>query len=255
MIIQVDHVITFVLQFFFMEFINYIPIITTLFGIYFFIVLYSHWKKNKKSTHVLWWMIGVFTYVAGTVTESMNVLAGFSIANFKLWYITGALLGGAPLAQGTVYLLCKRKVANILTIILITVIISASILVLLSPVNHELITGKLSGKLLGWTFIRFITPFINLYAFIFLVGGAIYSAIKYVKNTQLRKRFTGNILIAVGGLLPGIGGSFTKFGYVEVLFVTELIGLLFIYWGYRTIRNDSMFSVHRTQQYEVILGT
>lgn len=238
-----------------MEFINYIPIITTLFGIYFFTVLYAHWTENKKSTHVLWWMIGVFTYVAGTITESVNVLAGFSIANFKLWYITGALLGGAPLAQGTVYLLCKRKTANMLTILLITVIISASILVLLSPVNDELISGKLSGKLLSWTFIRFITPFINVYAFIFLVGGAIYSALKYAKDTQFRKRFTGNLLIAVGGLLPGIGGSFTKFGYVEVLFVTELIGLLFIYWGYRTIRNDKMVSVHSTQQYKIILDT
>ena len=142
-----------------------------------------------------------------------------------------------------------------LTILLITVIISASILVLLSPVNDELISGKLSGKLLSWTFIRFITPFINVYAFIFLVGGAIYSALKYAKDTQFRKRFTGNLLIAVGGLLPGIGGSFTKFGYVEVLFVTELIGLLFIYWGYRTIRNDKMVSVHSTQQYKIILDT
>jgi hypothetical protein len=86
-------------------------------------------------------MIGVFTYVAGTITESVNVLAGFSIANFKLWYITGALLGGAPLAQGTVYLLCKRKTANILTIILVSVIVSASVLVILSPINSELITG------------------------------------------------------------------------------------------------------------------
>ena len=234
-----------------MEFISYIPIITTLFGIYFFTVLYNHWKKNKPSTHVFWWMIGVFTYVAGTITESVNVLAGFSVANFKLWYITGALLGGAPLAQGTVYLLCKRKTANILTIILITVIISASMLVLLSPLNHELITGKLSGKLLGWTFIRFITPFINLYAFIFLVGGAIYSAVKYAKNPHFRKRFTGNLLIAVGGLLPGIGGSFTKFGYVEVLFVTELIGLIFIYLGYKVIRTDSEKSLHTIQQYQV----
>jgi hypothetical protein len=234
-----------------MEFINYIPILTTLFGIYFFIVLYNHWKRNKSSTHVLWWMIGIFTYVAGTITESVNVLAGFSVINFKAWYITGALLGGAPLAQGTVYLLCKRKTANILTIILLTVIISASILVIFSPVNEGLITGKLTGKLLGWTFIRFITPFINLYAFIFLVGGAIYSAVKYAKNQQFKKRFTGNLLIAIGGLLPGIGGSFTKFGYVEVLFVTELIGLIFIYFGYKVIRSDSKTSVHINQQYQL----
>jgi len=252
MIIEFGDIPTFVFQIFFMEYINYIPIITTLFGIYFFTILYNHWKRNKISTHVLWWMIGVLTYVAGTITESVNVLAGFSIINFKAWYITGALLGGAPLAQGTVYLLCKRKTANILTVILITIIITASILVILSPVNTELITGKLSGKLLTWKFIRYMTPFINLYAFIFLVGGAIYSAVKYAKNKQNRKRFTGNLLIAIGGLLPGIGGSFTKFGYVEILFVTELIGLVFIYLGYKVIRSDTESSLHTNQQYQII---
>jgi hypothetical protein len=236
-----------------MEFINYIPIITTLFGIYFFFILFDHWKTNKTSTHVLWWMIGVLTYVAGTITESVNVLAGFSIINFKAWYITGALLGGAPLAQGTVYLLCKKKTANMLTIILATVIIGASILVILSPVKTEMITGKLSGKLLGWTFIRYMTPFINLYAFIFLVGGAIYSAVKYARNPQFKKRFSGNLLIAIGGLLPGIGGSFTKFGYVEVLFVTELIGLIFIYLGYKVIRSDNSVSLHGSQQHDIQL--
>ena len=32
---------------------------------------------------------------------------------------------------------------------------------------------------------------------------------------------------------PGIGGTFTRFGHVEVLYVTELIGLLVIWVGYR----------------------
>lgn len=236
-----------------MEFINYVPVFTTLFGLYFFSVLYTHWKKNKSSLHVLWWMIGILTYMAGTVTESVNVLAGFSIVNFKTWYITGALLGGAPLAQGTVYLLCKRKTANMLTVIISSIIIGAAVLVILSPVKTELISGRLSGKLLEWKFIRYITPFINLYAFIFLVGGAVYSAFRYAKLPAYRQRFTGNLLIAVGGLLPGIGGSFTKFGYVEVLFVTELFGLLIIYWGYKVIRNDKAISLHSNQQYQVSL--
>jgi hypothetical protein len=43
----------------------------------------------------------------------------------------------------------------------------------------------------------------------------------------------GNVLIAVGALLPGIGGAFTRFGYTEVLYVTELIGLCLVYAGYR----------------------
>jgi hypothetical protein len=49
----------------------------------------------------------------------------------------------------------------------------------------------------------------------------------------MRHRFVGNVFIAIGALLPGIGGSFTRFGHVEVLYVTELIGILLIYIGYR----------------------
>jgi hypothetical protein len=105
----------------------------------------------------------------------------------------------------------------------------------------------MTGKILEWKFVRFITPFINLYAFTFLVGGAVYSAIKYAEDKQFRNRFLGNIFIAIGGLLPGIGGSFTKFGFVEVLYVTEFVGLLFIFIGYRIIKEDASASLHRNQ--------
>jgi hypothetical protein len=66
-----------------------------------------------------------------------------------------------------------------------------------------------------------------------LVGGAIYSAIKYYKQGVKEGPFIGNIFIAIGGLLPGIGGSFTRMGYVEVLYITEFIGLIIIYYGYK----------------------
>jgi hypothetical protein len=231
-----------------MHWIHYIPIVTTLFAAYFLVILYNHWQKKKDALYIFWWMLGVFFYGAGTVTESINTLAGFSVANFRAWYILGALLGGAPLAQGTVYLLIKRKTANVLTVILITVVTITSILVILSPVHPELIeNNRMTGKILEWKFVRYITPFINLYAFTFLVGGAIYSAVYYARHNAQRNRFVGNVLIAIGGLLPGIGGSFTKFGYVEVLYVTEFIGLALIYSGYRIIRNDSQLSIHVNQ--------
>ena len=91
------------------------------------------------------------------------------------------------------------------------------------------------------------SPLLNLYGFVFLFGGAVYSAIRYFAVEKGRARFLG-ILIAIGALLPGIGGSFTRFGYVEVLYVTELIGLSFIYFGYHIIRQGHSASVHATQQ-------
>ena len=111
---------------------------------------------------------------------------------------------------------------------------------------------KLNGNVLEWNFIRLITPFINIYAVIFLVGGAFYSAAKYFKHKEFKGRFWGNVLIAIGGILPGIGGTATKFGYTYVLYITELLGLLLIFAGYQIIRNDRSLSVHENQTEKVV---
>ncbi|MCH7515233.1 MAG: hypothetical protein IH947_15015 [Bacteroidetes bacterium] len=65
-------------------------------------------------------------------------------------------------------------------------------------------------------------------------------------------RFLGNDYIAIGTLLSGIRGSFTRFGYEEVLFVTELMGILFIYAGYRVTQRDKVVSVHKPQKQEAL---
>lgn len=230
-----------------MPFVAYIPILTTLFCVYFFYVIYNHWRSKPDALYLLWWTIGVVTYAAGTTVESLHTIFGWNPVLFKTWYIAGAFLGGVPLAQGTIYLLMKKKTANILTSILVVVLIISSILVILSPLDHSVVTEKLNGNVLEWSFIRLITPFVNIYAVIFLVGGAFYSAFKYFGNNEFKGRFWGNVLIAVGGILPGIGGTATKFGYTYVLYVTELLGILLIFWGYMVIKNDRSLSIHQNQ--------
>jgi hypothetical protein len=166
-------------------------------------------------------------------------LFGWHPALFRMWYISGALLGGVPLAQGTVYLLLKRKTADILSSVLVPYLVFAAACVLLAPLKEEpygsrILTGKIIGSPDGsWTWVRFLSPLINTYAVIFLIGGAFLSAYRYSKNPQTRHRFYGNLLIAVGAILPGVGGSFSRMGHTEVLYVTELLGLLLIYRGYR----------------------
>ena len=81
---------------------------------------------------MLWWMLGIFFYGAGTITESIHTLFGYSAANFKAWYILGDLLGGAPLAQGTVHLLVKPKTAMVLSAALTIVIFVSAFLVVFS---------------------------------------------------------------------------------------------------------------------------
>jgi hypothetical protein len=144
------------------------------------------------------------------------------------------LLGGAPLAQGTAYLLFSRRTANILTFTVLAAVVTASVGVVLSPIDYSAVEPyRLSGQVLEWHWIRAFVPFINSYAFLLLVGGAGYSAWKYWRRPGMERRGLANVYIAVGGLLPGIGGSFARYGRVEVLYVTELIGLILIYAGFR----------------------
>ena len=217
-------------------YIEYIPIFTTLFSAYFFREIFRHYQY-RKTTYLLWWSLGVLTFGLGTVAESINILIGWSIPNVKYWYIVGALLGGFPLAQGSVYLLMKKRFADISSVFFVSLIIVSSVFVILTPITiPDNFDYKLTGKVFEWKWVRYFSPLINLYAFVFLVGGAIYSAIKYYRQGIKEAPFRGNIFIAIGGLLPGIGGSFTRAGYVEVLYVTEFIGLILIYYGYRIIK-------------------
>jgi hypothetical protein len=213
--------------------VHFVPIVTTVVALVFAVVLGRRYRE-RGGTHLAWWCAGMVTYGAGTITESLTTLFGWSEPVFKAWYITGALLGGAPLAQGTAYLLLSRRTATRLALGVGTVVVVAAIAVMLSPVRFELVEPhRLSGRVFGWPWVRRFSPFINLYAVILLVGGAILSAWRYRHRREARHRFLGNVAIAIGGILPGIGGTFTRFGHVEVLYVTELLGLLVIWVGYR----------------------
>lgn len=215
--------------------VHFLPILTTLFAAFFAPQLFRRWGARRPAPHLFWWGLGVALYGAGTVTESLTTLFGWHAGVFRAWYITGALLGGAPLAQGTAYLLFSKRTADRLTALLLAVVGIASVGVLLSPIDLSLVEPyRLSGRVLEWQWVRTFTPFINIYAFLVLVGGAAVSAWRYARRPGMERRTLANIWIALGGLLPGIGGTFTRFGHVEVLYVTELIGLVFIYIGYRT---------------------
>ncbi len=217
----------------------YIPIATTLLAVAFSAALFARWRA-KGGTHLLWWGIGAATYALGTATEAAVTLFGWHAPLFRLWYVSGALLGGAPLAQGTVYLLLRRRIADRLTLGLVTAIAVASACVALAPIRLDLVeVHRLTGAVFGWQWVRAFSPFINAYAFVFLVGGAALSAWRYARRAETLYRAAGNTLIAVGALLPGIGGAFTRFGHTEVLYVTEFLGLCLLIAGYRTITSRS----------------
>lgn len=229
--------------------LHYLPIASTAIAVAFTVVLWKHWRRSPHARYLMWWTIGVALFGLGTFTEAFTTLAGWNAPTFRAWYIAGALLGGAPLAQGTVYLLMKRRTADRLTVALLVYVAIAAVFVLSTPLAADAgSTVRLDGDVMEWQWVRLFSPLINTYALVFLVGGAIWSARKYRRTPGAGARVAGNWLIAVGALLPGIGGAFTRAGHVEVLYVGELIGLILIWRGYALIVGDRSPSIHPVQR-------
>ena len=88
--------------------------------------------------------------------------------------------------------------------------------------GHAIITGG----------VRILTPFFNTYGTVALVGGAVYSAWRYLRKRILRHRAIGSILIAVGAMAPALGGLLSRVGLGGYLYLGELVGAVLMFVGF-----------------------
>jgi hypothetical protein len=192
----------------------------------------------KRRPHLLLWGIGMLFYGIGGFCEAYFGAFGWNALIFRMWYLFGAILVAAWLGQGTVYLLAKRRTANILMVILGVASLYAAIRIFGADLDPSLLTSsvhtgsELSGHAITTPGIRSLTPFFNLYGVVTLVGGAVYSAWIFYRKRVLLHRTIGNILIAVGALAPAFGGAFSRFGIPGALYIGELLGATLIFLGF-----------------------
>ena len=197
----------------------------------FAIDLARRWARDRSRRHVAWWGAGVVAYGLGTLSAAVVDRAGWSPGWFRSWYIAGAILGGALLAQGTAYLVHRRDTADRLAASVAVLAVGATAALMLSPVA-PLPAGELAGGSIDWAWVRAFTPVLNVYAVGYLVGGAIWSARRLHRDRGITgRRITGNVLIAVGGLTPALGGIASRLGGEKALPPTLLVGLVLIWIG------------------------
>ncbi len=200
------------------------------------VILRRYWQR--KGLHLLLWGIGMVFYGIGGFCESYYGAFGWNPLVFRMWYLFGAILVAAWLGQGTVYLLAKKTWAHGMMIILILGSIYGAFKVIGAELDPTLMTtslhtgSEMSGHAIVTPGVRSLTPFFNLFGTVALVGGAAYSAWIFFKKRVLLHRSIGNILIAVGALLPAFGGTFSRMGFSGALYVTEFLGAILIFIGF-----------------------
>jgi hypothetical protein len=214
-----------------------LPFISCIVSLVFAVLVFRRYLV-RRGTHLLLWGIGMVFYAIGGLCEAYYGALGWNPLIFRLWYLFGAILVAAWLGQGTVYLLAKRRWANGLMVILLVASLYAVFRVSTAELDPSLMTtslhtgSELSGHAITTSGVRALTPFFNLYGTVTLVGGAAYSAWIFWRKRILLHRTIGNILIAVGAMLPAFGGTFSRFGLPGALYWGEVLGAILLFAGF-----------------------
>jgi hypothetical protein len=222
-----------------MTFVNtWLPLLSSIVSFIFAFFVFKRYFARGKGAHLILWGIGMIFYGIGGFCEWYYGFFGWNEPVYRLWYLFGAILVAAWLGQGTVYLLAKRKWANIAMTVLLLGSLYGAFRVFTAELDPSLLTtsvhtgSELSGHAIVTDGVRGLTPIFNLYGTVALVGGALYSAWIFYRKRVLLHRTIGNILIAVGALAPAFGGAGSRMGIPAALYIGELLGAVLMFIGF-----------------------
>ncbi len=222
-------------------YIALIPLASSIISLIFAVTVLDQFFARRKPYQLIW-AIGLFMYFISTGTEFWVGIWGLNETIYRLWYLFGAIFVAAYLGMGTVYLLVRRRVAHTIMAILLVASVYAALRVFTA--NLDLSTlYYLSGQAMP-SGVRLMTPFFNTFGTLALVGGAVYSAWFFWRHRQMPHRVTSNVLIAVGAILPALGGTHMRLGGAsQVLYLFELAGIIIIFLGF--LRSREVFGFYR----------
>ena len=218
---------------------HYISIFSTIIVVAFAVAVFNRYSK-RGGIHLLLWGSGLVFYGLGTLSEAI-MLFTFNPVILKIWYFSGAMMTAAWLGQGTVHLLMrKRGVANAMTFGLGVVSLLALGLLAAAPVTPAaaLFDVNLPASvqyrdiLVRTTPLTILTILLNVYGTVTLVGGALYSSYIFWRKRVLADRMLGNIFIAAGALMPAMGGTFSRAGLPDWLYLSEFLGAILMFAGF-----------------------
>ena len=222
-------------------------------GLFAGMVLERFWKR--KSLSLLGWGIGLLLYSIGTMAQAV-LTVGFEPTMFKLWYWTGAMLVPLWLGQGTVFLLVRRgNLAWVNFWLSVALSILAAQIIFTSPLDSaayqmgvdltEQYQSLFAMTPAQTTLRTLLVIFMNSYGTLLLVGGAIYSLVIFARKHVLLNRVWGNVLIALGGLLPALGGALILIGDGSLKYLAQLLGAIALFAGFLIASRPAPAQAHQ----------
>jgi hypothetical protein len=206
------------------------PIIATTIALACCVAVFRDYLHRPKPAGITWTIaFAIFAIAAGA--DVLGSLAGWTPLLARIYYVLGATLVVGYLALGELYLLMRREWADRVAGLLVILTALAISLVWKAPV-----VGSVAEE--GWHALerggalKALTISINSIGTLILFGGLVYSAWSFRRRGIMRNRMIGCLLIAAGTLVVASGGTLTRLGSHQYLYIAMSIGTALIFTGY-----------------------
>lgn len=183
------------------------------------------------------WAVALLMYAAASFALFLGVQGGWSTAGYRVYWLFGAVLNVPYLALGELYLLVKnRKVNDVLLVLLLfaTAFVASRVRtgnIDVSALAKDLPLGK--DAFANDTLPYRLSQFYAYPAYLFLLGGSVWSAWKMRGRAELHDRYLGTLGIAIGATIVAIGsGVGAGLNVVPVFSVGLAAGIAVMFWGF-----------------------
>ena len=185
---------------------------------------------RRRRPHQLVWTIGLAMFTLAAAAGVLARSGGATEAEYRLFYLFGAILNVAWLALGTTYLLAPRAARWALWGLLAFTALAIGA-VFASPVDLSAAadTGKGFDRA---PLPRILAGLGSGLGSLVLVAGALWSAWRFLRARHEGRRALANVIIAAGVLVAAAGGTAAFTGASGVVEWTNLAGVSLIFVGF-----------------------
>jgi hypothetical protein len=187
---------------------------------------------RRRTPDRIAWIVAFGMFGAAAGAEVIGDTAGWNETLVRIYYLTGAVLVVGFLALGQLYLLAADRIRRVAPgIALLITAVSAST-VWGAPIDHTRMSDDGWDAIARTTGLTILAVSINSIGTLILLGGLVYAAVRFRRVGTQRNRLIGCLLIAVGTLAVAMGGTLTRFGSEQYLYIAMSLGVALIFTGY-----------------------
>ncbi len=216
---------------------NYFPLLSSIVSGIFAVLLAIQYSKRRKKHQLIWTISLVMFFIATLlefVADFMYVTyapsIGWNEPMYRMYYVfTSPMV--ALMGAGCFYLLTHYPLGKYFLYYTIALTIPLFVLGFVAPVGDALQEAVIEtgGTEIGGVampqYVRIFSPLLTIPGGIAIIGGAFYSF--WLDRTRKY-----NLLIALGGIFPFLGGLKARFADLTFFYSLETVGIVLLFTGF-----------------------